>query len=192
MRWVLLGLAFLALPVGTFAAEPVPATAREWRVAELIGRPVEDRVGKKVGTVADVVIGTDQRLSSVVVALRDEGAAPLVEVPWRMASWGLSGDAVSLPMDVSDVVALRRGIDQFRAPRVNQWLGRDLLGSEVVDPSHRRIGSVTSVVIGPGGAISRYSVNKHDDGQEFSLTAAQVHLNPRLGIIEIAQSPAER
>lgn len=177
----------IALPMAAIAT---PTQLQErWDIRQLIGRPVVDRIGNAVGKVSDVVIGSDQRLQSMVIALPGGDSAPsLVEVPWRIASWGLSGDSVSLPLDAQDVRALNREVDRFQAPTASQWLGRDLIGTGVRDGDRGLIGTVRSVVVNVGGYVDYYVVARGEQS-DITIPVQGAKLNARLGVVELAEQP---
>lgn len=183
--FIWLSAVVIMLPALAMAAPTQPQ--ENWDIRELIGRPVVDRIGNRVGKVSDVVLGADQRLRSMVIALPGDEPS-LVEVPWRMASWGLSGDAVSLPMDAQDVRALNREVDRFQAPTASEWLGRDLIGTGVRDGDKGVVGTVSSVVVNVGGRVDHYLVAMGEQG-EVAIPAQGARLNARLGVVELAEQP---
>lgn len=160
----------------------------KWSLGDLIGRPVVDRVGTPVGKVADVVLGSDQSLQEVVVTLIGSQPPHFVEIPWQLASWELSGNAVSLPLDAQDIKGLKEGIERLESPTASQWLGSRLIGTRVLDRSGGAIGTVAAVTFDSLGQVTAYRVERMN-GDKGTVPASQARLNSRLGIVEVAELP---
>jgi hypothetical protein len=72
---------------------PLPAAAE--RASTLIGLPVESRAGQPLGTVQDIVFGSDGRATHLIVApASGSSASTLTPVPWSVALRHLHGGAL--------------------------------------------------------------------------------------------------
>jgi sporulation protein YlmC with PRC-barrel domain len=110
------------------------------RLTDVIGRPVTDAAGRRLGRVDDLAVDHAKRFPRVIaIAIRRRRR--LTVVPWDR---------------VTDVHAERVAVmPGGQAPAPGVFLVRDLLDAQVVDIAGRRLARVSDILLDRDGAVVR-------------------------------------
>jgi Mg2+ transporter MgtE len=139
-------------------------------LSQMLGRPVLDCTGEKLGNVSDLAIQAGQVFPHVTsLAFKGPGGTPLM-ISWRKYVQSVADDNVTLKVAAQDI--------RFSFLQPGEILvARDLLNKQIVDTSGLRVVRVNDLKFAPGGAATAQNKNgEHDSGPALPAKFGQYRL----------------
>ena len=161
------------LRLSAVAPEPGPVDAERvafWR-RDLVGKPVHGENTGEIGEVVDLVVGADNRIAGVVVAVEGLGGvdAARVPVPWEWVDHQIGLPTVVLPWTRADVDWLLAEGDRTASADVGGWKTSWLDGADAEFAAGGVFGTVEGFVFNPGGEVEAIVVRRADGGNFYEV-----------------------
>lgn len=145
----------LGVPAAVVAAEDKPEygkpAAAGSMAAEhegLVGKPVVDRTGERIGTVSNVSLAPDGHIRRVVLSIGNTA----YRIPWNQVTLARGGESVMIG--------------------ATERIG--LVGAPVKDRNGERIGRVANVETAPDGRVRRLRMNIGEGDRTYSVPWSRI------------------
>ena len=136
-------------------------------LSQMLGRPVVDSTGEKIGTIADLAISTGEVFPRITsLAFLGPGKTPFM-ISWRKYVESFDEDGITLGVESHNIRFSYLQPDEI-------LLARDLLNRQIVEVRRWRLGSLKTLRCkGARQLLLCLDRQLHDGGDPFRLVAFQ-------------------